>query len=137
MNKSRIFVAVALLVILGLGFAVQTGNFAFAQAVPIPEQLSLWVAGLIFIAVTAGFDYLFKLVGLDFREYATPLSGTISFWLITELQGWVNLIDPKFDNFVAIVFQILVVIVGGIGTLFLLKLNRDKYSEARSDSLLQ
>ena len=137
MNKSRIFVTIALLAILGLGFAVQSGNTAIAQAVPIPEKLSVFIAGLIFIAVTAGFDYIFKLVGLDFREYALPLSGTISMWLIAELQGWVNLINSSYDGFVAIVFQVLVVIVGGIGTLFLFKLNREKYLEARSDSLLQ
>jgi len=136
MNKSRILVIVALLAILGLGYAVQTGNTAIAQAVPIPEELSLWVAGIIFVAVTAGFDYLFKLVGLDFREYAAPLAGTISFWLISELQGWINLINSSYDGFVTIVFQILVVIVGGIGTLFLLKMRRDNGS-ALVSGLLQ
>ena len=74
--------------------------------------------------MTAGFAYLFDWVGLDLRGLATPLSGVLSGWVLAELQNLVNLIPAEFDPFVSIAFRIIVVILSGMGALYLLAKQR-------------
>lgn len=116
MLKNRlIFIGLSALV---LAFAWFAPPSALATAVPIPAELNAYVAGLIFAAVTAGFAFLFAYVGLDLREFATPFAGALSLFVLGTLQDWVNLIPPQYDSFVTILFNVLVVILSGVGTLF-------------------
>jgi len=120
MSKNRlIFVGLSVLVIAFAWFAPASSlASSLATAVPIPAELNAWIAGLIFAAVTAGFAFLFSYIGLDLREFATPISGALSLFLLGTLQGWVNLIPAQYDAFVTILFNVLVVILSGVGTLF-------------------
>ena len=116
MKKNRIvFVGLSILVIAFAWFAPAS---TLATAVPIPAELNAWVAGLIFAAVTAGFAFLFGYIGLDLREFATPFAGALSLFVLGTLQGWVNLIPAQYDAFVSVFFNVLVVILSGVGTLF-------------------
>lgn len=115
MSKNRIiFVGLSVLV---LAFAFFAPASSLATAVPIPAELNAWVAGLIFAAVTAGFAFLFSYIGLDLREFATPFAGALSLFVLATLQGWVDLIPAQYDAFVTVLFNVLVVILSGVGTL--------------------
>lgn len=115
MSKNRIiFVSLSVLV---LAFAFFAPASSLATAVPIPAELNAWVAGLIFAAVTAGFAFLFSYIGLDLREFATPFAGALSLFVLATLQGWVDLIPAQYDAFVTVLFNVLVVILSGVGTL--------------------
>lgn len=116
MSKNRIvFVGLSVLLV---AFAVLAPVSTLATAVPIPAELNAWVAGLIFAAVTAGFAFLFGYIELDLREFATPFAGALSLFILGTLQGWVNLIPAQYDAFVSVFFNVLVVILSGVGTLF-------------------
>lgn len=128
MTKNRVLVLLAAVAIFGVSWLASSG--AVASAVPIPQEINVFLAGLIFSGVTAGFMWLFQYTGIDLRGFAEPISGTLSIWLLSELQGWVNLIPPQYDLFVGVAFQIIVVILTGLGTLHVFAKFR------RSDSLL-
>lgn len=128
MTKNRVLVLLAAVAIFGVSWLASSG--AVASAVPIPQEINVFLAGLIFSGVTAGFMWLFQYTGIDLRGFAEPISGTLSLWLLSELQGWVNLIPPQYDLFVGVAFQIIVVILTGLGTLHVFAKFR------RSDSLL-
>lgn len=118
MVKNRILALVALVVIASVSWLAGAG--AIASAVPVPVEINEFIAGLIFAAVTAGFVWLFEWIGLNLKTLTEPVAGAISLWLLTELQGWVNLIPPEYDQYVGIAFRIIVVIIGGIGTLYVI-----------------
>lgn len=46
--------------------------------------------------------------------------------LLLELQGLVNLIPPQYDGFVNVAFQILIVILGGVGSLYIIARSQNK-----------
>lgn len=116
MKSKRIIVLVVAVAIFGVAFLA--GNGTIASAVPVPTEINEFIAGLVFAGVTAGFVWLFNFTGLDLKMLTEPAAGAISLWLLTELQGWVNLIPPEYDTYVSIAFRIIVVILGGIGALY-------------------
>jgi hypothetical protein len=119
MNKARISTIVALVAILVASWFISQSP-ASAQAVPIPIEINLWVEGLVFAAVTAGFVWLFKTIGLDLRGFTAQISGALSVWILFELQDLINTIPDTYDVYVSIVFKIIVVVLGGLGSLFIL-----------------
>jgi hypothetical protein len=90
-------------------------------AVQIPEALTTAIGIGIFVLLTAGFVYLFQLTGLDLRGYATGLAGTISLFVVTELQNIINAIPEAYDPYLDMILRIIVIIVGGMGLLYLRK----------------
>lgn len=116
MFKNRILVVVAAALIAAVGWF--GGGSSLATAVPIPEELNAYVAGLVFAAVTAGFAFVFQYIGLDLRGFAVQISGVLSAFVLGELQKWVNLIPAQYESFVSIAFNVLVVILSGVGTLY-------------------
>lgn len=117
MLKNRlIFLSLSLIV---MAFAWFAPPSLLTTAVPIPAEVNAWVAGLIFAAVTSGFAFLFGYVGIDLRDLATPIAGALSLFVIGTLQGWINLIPAQYDDFVTVLFNVLVVILSGVGTLYL------------------
>lgn len=101
--------------------AFTAGGGETASAVPIPDKIISWGSMLIFAAVTAGFKFVFEKLRLDFRGYATEIAGSLSAWIFLELQGLVNLIPEAYDTYVTIGFEIVIVVIGGLGTLFVIK----------------
>lgn len=117
MKMNRIVFAVLVVV---FAAAVFFGAQAvLAQAVPIPNDINLFIAGLVFALVTAGFNWLFQYIGLDLSQFSTPISGALSAWLLAELQGLVNTIPAQYDMYVSLAFKLIVVIIGGVGALAL------------------
>lgn len=124
MKQKRITAGVfAILILVGGYFAIQ-GNIA--QAVQVPDQINLWIDGVVFAAVTAGLAWLFQWIGLDFRGYADQIAGVLSAWIVLELQNIVNLIPAAYDPYVSFIFQVLLIILGGIGTLNILAMFRSQ-----------
>lgn len=118
MKTNRIVFVV--LVVLLASFVFFAAQAATAQAVQIPNEVNLFLAGLVFALVTAGFNWLFQYIGLDLRGLATPIAGTLSAYIVAELQGLVNMIPAEYDPYVSLAFKLIVVIIGGVGTLSLI-----------------
>ena len=124
MNKNRVFVLLAAVAIVAVAALVPSSTLA--TAVPIPQQLNAFLAGLILAAVTAGFVWLFQYVGLDLRDLTVPISGALSGFILAEAQKWINLIPAQYDNFVTIAFNIVIVILSGTGTLYVIARHTSK-----------
>jgi hypothetical protein len=124
MLKNRIFVLLAAVGIVALALVPAS---PLATAVAIPVQINAFVAGLILAAVTAGFVWLFGYVGLDLRDFTVPISGALSTFILATLQDWVNLIPAQYDTFVMIAFNVLVVVLSGIGTLYVIARQRGSF----------
>lgn len=116
--KNKIVFVIGLALVLFAGFIAQGG--ALAQAVPVPVEINDFITMLVFGAVTAGFVFLFNALGIDLRGLATPIAGTLSGYLVLQLQGIINTIPETYDFYVSIVFKIIVIIIGGIGTLYVI-----------------
>jgi len=119
MKTNRIVLVLAVLAIATAGFFATVNSVA--TAVQVPNEINLFIDSLIFGAVTAGFVFVFKAIGLDLRGLATPVSAALSGYIIGELQNLINTIPATYDAYVTIVFRIIVVVIGGIGTLYLIK----------------
>ena len=120
MFKNRVSVLVVLALVLVGGFYAVGANLA--QAVQVPAEINLWLVGVTLAFVTAGLDWVFNYIGLDLRGYSTELSGVLSGWVVLQAQNIINLIPSIYDPYVSFVFTVLVVLLGGVGTLRLVAL---------------
>ena len=111
------FLKFLMIVIAGLLILSACTPAPTSQAVEVPEAINLAVGSLVLALLTAGFVYVFEKSKLDLRGFALPLSVTISAYLVAQLQGLINTIPTQFDPLLSIVFQIIVVIIGGMGLL--------------------
>lgn len=96
--------------------AVQTSS-----AVQIPQALVLAFNALLFTVLTAGFTYIISKIGLDLTSFATPLAATLSTFLLGLAQNWIDLQPISSDPLLLMILNVLVVIVGGLGTLFIVR----------------
>lgn len=112
---AAIFVAA---IVIRPGEGVQ-GIVYTSNAVQIPQVLVLAFNGLLFALLMAGFTWVLTKVGLDLTSYATPLAGTLSAFLLGLAQNWINLLPVQYDPIVQMILNVLVVVVGGIGTLYI------------------
>jgi hypothetical protein len=120
--KQKIVLLVVVIGVIGAFAALQV-SAGVAAAVPIPGEINLFLEGVIFAAVTAGFAFVFQWLGLDLRGLATPISALLSGWVLGELQGWINTLEA-FDPYISVAFRIIVVILSGIGTLYVIARQR-------------
>jgi len=125
MKQRWILFAGVLVLLVGGYFATGAG---VAQAVPVPQQVNLFLNSLVFAAVGAGFVWLFNVSGIDLKQFTEPVSAVLSLWVIAELQDIVNLIPAAYDGYVSFVFQVIVILLGGAGTLYLLAKHRNSES---------
>jgi len=123
MKKQRVTVLILVIAIFAASYFI--ANSPIASAVPIPAEINMWLEGVLFSAITAGFLYLFQFTGLDLRGFATEIAGALSMWVLAELQGLVNTIPATFDPYVAVAFKIIVVILSGVGTLYVIAKQRN------------
>lgn len=86
-------------------------------AAQIPEALIQFFNGVVIALFTAGFVYLFELSGLDLRQYAIPLAGTVATWVVTELQGYINTIPDTQDVYINLLFRVLLALIPAAGLL--------------------
>jgi hypothetical protein len=112
-----IIVAAAIAIFLLLLVANPGSTFiATSAAVQIPMALQLALTAFLFGLLTIGFKFIMGAIGLDLTSYATPLSGTLSAFLIGIAQQWINLQPVSSDPLILMILNVAVVIVGGIGS---------------------
>jgi len=100
-----------------------TGQAAFVQtssAAQIPQALVLAVNALLLAGLTFFFKWLLDKIGLDLTSYATPLSVTLSTFLLGLAQHWIDLQPVTSDPFIMMALNILVVVLGGLGSVIAL-----------------
>lgn len=90
---------------------------ATSAAVQIPEALIQFFNGVVIALFTAGFVWVWEKFGLDLRQYAIPLAGTLATWVVTELQGYINTIPDFQDVYLNLLFRILLALVPAFGLL--------------------
>lgn len=112
----KIFKTVLLFALLAVALAACSPR-PTSQAVDVPEALELAIGVLVLAALTAGFVFVFEKTGLDLRGFATPVSVTVSAFLVAQLQGLINIVPVEYDQLLTVVLQIIVVIIGGLGVL--------------------
>lgn len=88
-----------------------------SQAVDVPQAIELAIGALVLAALTAGFVFLFEKTSLDLKGFALPMSVAVSAYLVAQLQGIINTIPAAYDPFLTVLFEIIVVIIGGLGVL--------------------
>src|SRR5262245_53535434 len=94
---------------------LQTG-----MAAQIPEALIQFFNGLVIALFTAGFIWIFEKFNLDLRQYAIPLAGTVSTWVVAEFQGYLNTVPDKQDPWWNLLFRILLALIPAAGVLRLI-----------------
>ena len=119
MNIKRL-VFVVLMALFLTGCIGSPEAIATSSAVQLPEAISLAIGTYILVALAAGFVYIFEKTGLDLRGYAVALSVTLSAFVTAQVQGWINAIPLEYDPLLTVVLNIIVVIIGGLGTLRLI-----------------
>jgi hypothetical protein len=99
-----------------------------SNAVQLPDALKLAISGLILAGVTLGLQVVFDAVGLDLRGVGAAIAVAVSGFAIAQLQGLIDVIPAQFDQLTTIVLNVLIVILGGLGTLRALT-NRDRAAQ--------
>lgn len=89
------------------------------DAPQIPEALIQFFNGVVIALFTAGFIWVFEKSGLDLRQYAIPLAGTLSTWVVVELQGYINTIPNLGDTYfwINLLFRVLLALIPAAGIL--------------------
>lgn len=117
-----------LILVLGIAvvvtaLATATGAQGLVQtssAVQIPQELALAFGGLIFALVTAGLLWVFQKTGLDLTGVAQGIAMALSAFFLALAQHWIDLAPASADPWITMFLNILLVVLTGLGTLFLL-----------------
>jgi len=88
---------------------------------PLPDEAQ----NLIFILLTAAVTWvllkLSEVFKIDLSGYANAIAVALAPIIVTIIEDWLALIPPAFDNIVLTVIHLIVLLVGSIGTFFLLQ----------------
>ena len=111
-----------LLILLGLVVLTACAPTAVQSLVgPLPDEAQ----NLIFILLTAAVTWvLLKLSAvfkIDLSGYANAIAVAISPIIVAMIERWLAVIPPAFDNIVLTIIHLIVLLVGSIGTFFLLQ----------------
>jgi hypothetical protein len=110
-------VLVLVVLVGGIAYAAIQPALQTSSAVVVPDALNKIFAALIFAAVMAGLQWLFEIFGVDLTGFGADIAAVLSAFLIAQLQGFINIIPAQYDQIVTIALNILVVVLGGMGTL--------------------
>jgi len=111
-----------LLILLGLVVLTACAP-AFVQSLvgPLPDEAQ----NLIFILLTAAVTWaLLKLsvfFKVDLSGYANAVAVALAPIIVAMIERWLAVIPPAFDNIVLTIIHLIVLLVGSIGTFFLLQ----------------
>ena len=88
---------------------------------PLPDEAQ----NLIFILVTAGVTWvllkLSEVFKIDLSGYTNAIAVALAPIIVAVFERWLALIPPAFDNIVLTIIHLIVLLVGSIGTFFLLQ----------------
>lgn len=93
--------------------------------VGMPTELK----AIILIAVTAIIARLFEVIAdrfpqIDLRQYTTQVAVALAGIVVVIAEHLLGLIPPQYDTIVETLLHLLVLILGGAGTILIMKLNR-------------
>lgn len=96
-----------------------------APAVQGLAQLPDEGRNLVFILLSAALTWLLlklsELTGIDLNGYAPAVATALAPVVITIIESGLQLIPPIFDNVVLTVIHLIVLLVGSLGTFFLVR----------------
>lgn len=88
---------------------------------PLPDEAQ----NLIFILVTAGVTWvllkLSEVFKIDLSGYTNAIAVALAPIIVAVIERWLAVIPPVFDNIVLTIIHLIVLLVGSIGTFFLLQ----------------
>lgn len=118
----KILIVLALLVVPVLAASTASPDQALqtSMAVQLPPELKAILSALLLAGVTVGLNVVYNWVGLDLRGLSTAIAVTLSAFAVAQIQGYIDVIPAAYDQAVTVFLQVLVVILGGLGTLGLL-----------------
>lgn len=118
----RTFFRIFRFVLIGMLFLAACAPTAVQSLVgPLPEEAQT----LIFIMLTAAVTWvllkLSEVFKIDLSGYANPIAVALAPIIVAVIERWLALIPPAFDNIVLTIIHLIVLLVGSIGTFFLLQ----------------
>jgi len=117
MKKSVAYLFPLVVIVLVLAFNSPVQG---SVAVQIPDPLKLVLDGFLIAAMTAATVWIFEHTNLDLQGSAVSIGLSVSTWVITELQNFINTIPVQYDPIVNTILTVLVVILVPVGILRLL-----------------
>lgn len=98
---------------------------ACAPAVQGLSQLPDEGRQLVFILLSAAFTWILlklsEVTGIDLKGYAPVVATALAPIIVTLIESWLQTIPSIFDNIVLTLIHLVVLLVGSLGTFFLLK----------------
>lgn len=98
---------------------------ACAPAVQGLAQLPDEGRNLVFIVLSAILTFLLlklsEFTGIDLKGYAPAVATALAPVIIAIIESWLQLIPPLFDNVVLTIIHLIVLLVGSLGTFYLIK----------------
>jgi hypothetical protein len=88
---------------------------------PLPDEAQ----NLIFILLTAGVAWvlmkLSEVFKIDLSGYTNAIAVALAPIIVAVIERWLEVIPPAFDNIVLTIIHLVVLLIGSIGTFFLLQ----------------
>jgi hypothetical protein len=88
-----------------------------SAAVQIPDALKAIFSAVLLAGVTMGLQAIFNAFGLDLRGVGAAVAVALSGFIIAQLQGYIDVVPVAYDHIIQTIFNVLVVILGGIGAI--------------------
>jgi len=118
----RTFFRVFRFVLIGMLFLAACAPTAIQSLVgPLPEEAQTLIFILLTAAVTWVLLKLSEVFKIDLSGYANAIAVALAPIIVAIIEDWLALIPPAFDNIVLTVIHLIVLLVGSIGTFFLLQ----------------
>lgn len=94
---------------------------AVAPLLELPDEGRILVLSLVAAGVTWVLLKLSEVFKIDLSGWANAVAAALAPILITIIESGLQLIPPIFDNLVLSIIHLLVLLVGSLGTFFLVK----------------
>lgn len=118
-TTALLFIVTAVLLVVSFRNPGQ-GITQTSSAVQIPSVITIALDTFLFGVLTVGFAWILSKIGLDLTAFSTPLAASLSTFLIGLFQNWINIQPIQYDPIIQLLINVIVVVVGGTGTLFLI-----------------
>lgn len=112
---SKLFLLLALGMILVSGCTAANGVANTSQAVQLPDAFKLAINGLVLFGVMFGLQWVFEKVGLDLRGYGAGLALALSEFGVLQLQGLINVVPAQYDIYVTLALNVIFAVLTSLG----------------------
>ncbi len=109
-------------VLVGMLFLVACApTFGQSLVGPLPEEAQTLIFILITAVVTWVLLKLSEVFKIDLKGYTNAIAVALAPIIVAVIERWLAVIPPAFDNIVLTIIHLIVLLVGSIGTFFLLQ----------------